>query len=77
MLTHEQFADLKTYIPESDTVKMVFAELHPEEDFDDWDEAVTTIVAKGLNGDKDSLFTLLELTYLSGHNEGLLEGTAP
>ncbi len=77
MLTQEQFHDLKSYIPESDTVKMVFEETHPEEDFDDWDEAVTTIVAKATNGDKEALFTLLELTYLSGHNEGLLEGTAP
>ena len=73
-MTQEQFSDLKRYIPESDMVKLVFEEMHPEFDFSDWDAAVVVLVDKALSGDKNALMNLLELTYLNAHNEGLLEG---
>ena len=73
MLTQEQFHDLQTYIPESDVVKSVYAELHPEENFTDWNEAITHMIDQALNGDKEVLLNILELVYLNAHNEGMLE----
>ncbi len=76
MLTQENFYDLKQYIPESETVKMVYAELHQdEEDFNNWDEVVEHLVEKaiGTDGDVDILLDLLELTRMNAHNEGALE----
>ncbi len=72
-ITQEQFNDLKTYIPLSPTVRAVFEELHPEENFTDWDEAVARLVKRALDGERDSLFTLLELTFLSAENEAMLD----
>jgi hypothetical protein len=69
-MTQEQYADLQKYVPESDTVKMVFASMHPDFDFEDWDKAVFTLVDRALVGDKDALMNLLELTFMSGINEG-------
>jgi hypothetical protein len=72
-MTQEQYADLKSYLPESETVKMVFADMHPELNLDDnWDASVFTLVDRALNGDKDALMNLLELTFMSGMNEGEL-----
>ncbi len=79
MLTQEQFHELRQYVPDSEMVKMVYAELHKEEeDFKDWDEAIQHLVKKALgdDGDIESLFNLLELTFMSGHNEGMLEATS-
>ncbi len=76
MLTQEQFHDLRTYIPPSDTVKSIYANMHPEEDFDSWGEAIENMISKALSGDKDTLFNLFELIYLSGHNEGMLESAS-
>ncbi len=79
MITQEQFADLKQYIPESPMVKMVFADIHQgEEDFDDWDEVIQHLIKDtiGTDGNIESLFTLLELTYMNAHNEGALESVA-
>ncbi len=74
-MTQEQHSDLRQYIPESDTVKAVFVDLHPEEDFKDWDSATHSLVNKavGSNGDINAMFSLMELTYLNAHNEGMLE----
>jgi hypothetical protein len=74
-MTQEQYADLAKLVPESDTVKMVFQEMHPDFDFNDWGKAVFTLVDRALVGDKDALMDLLELVYLNAHNEGMLEGT--
>jgi hypothetical protein len=71
-MTQEQYADLQKYVPESETVKMVFADMHPDFDFADWDKAVFTLVDRALVGDKDALMNLLELTFMSGMNEGEL-----
>ncbi len=76
MLSQEQFHDLKQYVPESDTVKMVYSQLHEgEEDFDNWDEAIQHLVSKavGEDGDVKAFFDILELTYMNAHNEGALE----
>jgi hypothetical protein len=75
-MTQEQYSDLQRYIPESDTVKMVFEEMHPDWDFSDWDKAVFTLVDRALTEDKDALMNLLELVYLNAHNEGMIEATA-
>ncbi len=72
-MTQEQYADLINYVPESDAVKMVFKEMHPEWDFSDWGKAVFTLVDRALTSDKEALMNLLELTYLNAHNEGMLE----
>jgi len=71
-MTQEQYADLQKYVPGSETVKMVFADMHPDFDFSDWDKAVFTLVDRALAGDKDALMDVLELVYLSGLNEGEL-----
>ncbi len=71
-MTQEQFADLQKYVPPSDMVKMVFQEMHPDFDFTDWDKAVVTLVDRALVGDKNALMDLLELTFMSGMNEGEL-----
>ncbi len=78
MLTQEDYADLKQYIPESDQVKITFAELHPEEDFSDWDATLNSLICKavgedGKAGDNKVLLDLLDLAFTSGHNEGMLE----
>ncbi len=73
-MTIEQYTDLQKYIPESDTVRAVFKDMHPEFDFSDWEKAVVTLVDRAFIGDKDALFNLLELTYLNAHNEGFLDG---
>jgi hypothetical protein len=72
-MTQEQLFDLQNYVPESDQVKMVFKEMHPEWDFEDWGKAVFTLVDKALTGDKEALMNLLELTYLNAQNEGMLK----
>jgi hypothetical protein len=72
-MTQEQRADLQKYIPASDMVKMVFNNMHPTFEFQDWDKAVFTLADRALTGDKDALMDLLELTYLNAHNEGVLE----
>ncbi len=76
MLTQEQFADLRTYIPPSDMVKNVFDETHPELDFEDWGDAVEHMIAESLKGDKRMLFSIMELVYMNAHNEGMLEASA-
>lgn len=79
MLTQEQASDLRQYVPDSEMVKLVYSELHKdEEDFDNWNETVVNLVGKvvGEDGDIVSLFNLLELTYMNAHNEGALETTA-
>jgi hypothetical protein len=75
-MTQEQYADLQKYVPESETVQMVFADMHPDFDFSDWDKAVFTLVDRALVGDKDALMNLLELTYLNAFNEGELIASA-
>jgi hypothetical protein len=72
-MTQEQLHDLGKYVPESDVVKAVFEDMHPTWDFTDWNKAVFTLVDRALTGDKDALMDLLELVYLSGHNEGMLD----
>jgi hypothetical protein len=72
-MTQEQYADLQSYIPHSDTVKMVFEEMHPDQDFSDWYKAVATLADRALAGDKQALLDLLELTRMNAHNEGLIE----
>jgi len=74
-LTQENYADLKKYVPESPTVKMVFEDLLDLK-IDDWNEAVENMVKSALDGDPEALFDLLELTYLNGHNEGMIEASA-
>ena len=73
-MTQEQYADLQRYIPESEMVRLVFEEMHPEFDFSDWDKAVIDLTEKALSGDKTALMNLLELTHMNSFNEGLLEG---
>lgn len=72
-MTQEEYHDIKKYIPESDTVKMVFKSMYPEEDLSDWDTAIETLMGRVLSGDQEALFEALELTYLNAHNEGMLE----
>lgn len=71
-LTQTEYADLQKYVPASDTVKMVFSGMLNQE-IDNWDEAVQKMIDDSLDGDQESLFNLLELTYLNAHNEGMLE----
>ena len=73
-MTQEQTADLKRYIPESDTVKMAFEAIVGKE-ISDWEKEVQSMVDAALAGDKTALFDILELTYLNAHNEGFLDGT--
>lgn len=75
-ITQEQFADLKKYIPESDSVKMAFEDTIGEK-IENWEEAVAKMIQGSLDGDPDSLFDLLELTFLNAHNEGFLDGIEP
>jgi len=72
-MTIEQRADLQKYVPNSEMVRTVFKELHPNFDFSDWDKAVFTLIDRALVGDKTAMMDLLELTYLSAHNEGMIE----
>jgi hypothetical protein len=76
-MSQEQYADLLKYIPESDTVKMV-AEYENMIDTTEcnWEEAVEALVNRALNGDKEALFNLFELTYINGFNEGELAAAA-
>ena len=73
MLSEEQLTNLEKFIPESDTVRMVYKSMHPDEEEEtSWDLTLTKLIKKALNGDKESLFNLLELTYLNAFNEGEL-----
>ena len=74
-LTQTQAADLPKYVPNSPTVRMVFEDLLDIK-IDNWEEAVAKMIEATLDGDADSLFDLLELTYLNAHNEGLIEASA-
>jgi len=71
-MTQEQYSDLQKYVPESDMVRLVFEEMHPEFDFSDWEKAPATLVERALAGDSKALFNLLELTYMNAFNEGEL-----
>ncbi len=78
MLTQEQQHELNQYVPDSEMVRIVYADLHEgEEDFKDWEETVRQLVKKtiGEDGNIESLFNLMELIYLNAHNEGALETT--
>ena len=70
-LTQVQYADLQKYVPESDTVKMVFEDTIDHK-IKNWPEAIEQMIIAALDGDADSLFDLLELTYLNAQNEGML-----
>ena len=72
ILTQEQYSDLRKYaIPESDMVKLVYEDM-VEKEISDWEKEVTDLVNGSLNGDKESLFNLLELIYTNAFNEGEL-----
>ncbi len=72
-MTQEHYSDLKKYIPESDMVKMAYGDSTFLDD--DWEKIVQEMVTGALEGDRDKLFELLELTYVNAHNEGFLDGT--
>jgi len=73
-LTQIQAADLQKYIPESEMVKLAFQDVIGQP-IEDWETAVRNLIEGTLDGDQQALFDLLELTYLSAHNEGMLEAT--
>jgi hypothetical protein len=72
-MSQEEYADLKKYIPESDMVKMAFSSMKTDEG-STWDETIQEMITKTLDGDEESLFKLLELTYVNAHNEGWIDG---
>jgi hypothetical protein len=75
-MSQEQYADLQKYTnPLSDMVKLVYEDMVQRE-IDDWEEEANSLVENALNGDKEALFNLLELTYINGYNEGELNYAA-
>ncbi len=79
MLTQEQQHELNQYVPDSEMVRLVYEDIHEgEADFENWEETVRELVKEtiGEDGDVESLFKLLELTFMNAHNEGALETTA-
>jgi replication-associated recombination protein RarA len=71
-MSHEQYADLQKYtIPASNMVKIVYEDM-VQRKIECWEDEANTLIEAALNGDKDALFNLLELTYLNAYNEGEL-----
>jgi hypothetical protein len=61
---------IKRYIlPESDTVKIVFQD-SIEKDIENWEEEISNLIDKTMNGDKKAFQDLIELVYLNAYNEG-------
>lgn len=74
-MTQEQYSDLQRYIPQSEMVKITFESLVGYE-IEDWAKEINVLIEQSLNGDKEALFNLLELTYLNAYNEGELADAA-
>ena len=71
-MEQEQYSDLLRYIPDSDSVKMVFEDI-VQKKIENWPEEIYAMANEALAGNTDALSNLLELTYLNGHNEGFIE----
>jgi hypothetical protein len=56
-------------------VKLVYEDMVQKE-IECWEDEANALVEAALNGDKEALFNLLELTYLNAYNEGELNYAA-
>ena len=75
-MTPNQLKELKDFVPESEMVKSVFQNMHPDINIENWEETIEDLAKQALNGDINSLFTLLELTASNFYNEGMLDEAA-
>jgi len=77
-MTPEFKSRIEEFIPESDTVKMVYSSIKNNAvGISNWSDAIEHKIDKALAGDENALTDLLEMTKLSAYNEGMLAAVSP